>query len=268
MIMKSIPFFLLRSLFPALMISLVFTATQATAVNRSFAGDIQQKLNRATELQDAFQDEEALAAYKAVLEIDPAHYDALWNTVMLHTSIGHRQSNTRMEEQHYDQAYNYAKQLLEKHPDQAGTHFAYAAAVGRKAQSVGARERISMSNEIRDHAYKAVELDPEYARAWNVLGNWHHRAANLSTLERMAANALFGGAPKGASNEKALESFNRALELDPDFILYYHDKADFLITVGDKEEARRTIQKGLEKEIRTSDDERWKDYMRTMLSRL
>lgn len=232
------------------------------------ADPIYQKLETARQYVLKHEDEKALKAYKSILAHRPGHYEALWNTVILHTSIGHRQQRKRDEEAHYDEAYEYGKVLLENHPDKAGAHFAYSAAVGRKAQSVGARERISMSEEIRKHAEKALELDPEYARAWNVLGNWHHRAANLSRLERLAANTLFGGAPEGASNEKARDSFKKAMEIDPNFILYYHDKAAFYITIGEKENARRVLNKGLALPVATSDDSRWKANMRDKLSGL
>lgn len=257
-----------RFLSPARMmvwIIIPFIMLTATSLH---ASDIEERLERARELADAFQDEQALQAYKSVLDLQSDHYEALWNTVMLHTSIGHRQSRSRDEEAHYEEAYEYAQQLLEAHPEKAGAHFAYSAAVGRRAQSVGARERLRLSTDIREHAEKAVELDPEYSRAWNVLGNWHHRAANLSRLERLAANALFGGAPEGASNEKAREAFEKAIELDPQFILYYHDKAEFLLTIGEEDEARRVLQRGLEKDIITSDDARWKENMREMLDDL
>jgi len=245
----------------------LFAVTGLTTTT-ALADDVEERLKRAFELSDNFQDEEALAAFKSVVELEPDNYDALWNIVMLHTSIGHRQTRSSAEEAHYDEAFEYAKILREAHPEEAGSYFAYAAAVGRKAQSVGARERIRLSTEIRENAEKAVELDPEYSRAWNVLGNWHHRAANLSRLERLAANALFGGAPEGASNDSARAAFDRAIELDPHFILYYHDKAEFLITIGEKDEARRVLEKGLERDIATSDDERWKSNMREMLADL
>ncbi len=233
-----------------------------------YADGIDEMLARACQLKDEFRDEEALHVFESILAQQDDHYEALWNTVMLHTSIGYRQHRSSDEEAHYDQAYDKALQLLEAHPDSAGSHFAYAAAVGRKAQSAGARERIRLSTEIREHAEKAVALDPEYARAWNVLGVWHHRAANLSRLERLAANALFGGAPEGASNEKAREAFEKAIEIDPDFMLFYHDKAEFLLTIGEKQKARQAIRKGLHLEETTSDDKRWKENMREMLDDL
>ena len=253
---------------PTLCMLLCFSVIPGISGKAVFANDIEQRLERATDLKDRFEDETALEAYKSVLELQSDHYEALWNTVMLHTSIGHRQSRSRDEEAHYEQAYEYAQRLLAAHPDEAGSHFAYAAAVGRRAQSVGARERIRLSTEIREHAEKAVELDPEYSRAWNVLGNWHHRAANLSRLERLAANALFGGAPEGASNEKAREAFEKAISLDPHFVLYYHDQAEFFITIGEKARARESIRTGLRLEETTSDDARWKKNMREMQANL
>ena len=185
---------------------LTFTISPVAA-NHSSANDLSGYLEDAREHAGAFRDEQALEAYKLVLEQQDHHYEALWNAVMLHTAIGNRQSSSSVEEQHYEHAYEYALVLLEHHPDSAGSHFAYSAAVGRKAESAGARERLELSTEIREHAEKAVELDPEYSRAWNVLGVWHHRAANLSRAERWAASALFGGEPEGGSLETAWESF-------------------------------------------------------------
>ncbi len=234
----------------------------------SLTDDPSDRLQKAITLKDEFRDEEALKEFTFVLELQDDHYTALWYVVMLHTTIGHRPEQSRDREAHYDQAYNLAKQLLKHHPDSAGSHFAYAAAVGRKAQIAGARQRIRLSTEIREHAEKAIELDPEYARAWNLLGIWHHRAANLSRLERLAANALFGGAPEGASNTKAREAFRRAIAINPDFILFYHDQANFFLTIGEKDNARRTINAGLSLDETTSDDTRWKENMQQMLSDL
>ncbi len=268
----SIPASSIRFLLSILFLVMLFGAitvplAYADATGTATAGN-DETLEQAFQLKDEFRDEEALEAFKEVLERDETHYEALWNIVMLHTSIGYRQDRSRDEEAHYDQAYQYGQRLLEAHPDSAGTHFAYAAAAGRKALHAGARDRIRMSTEIREHAEKAVELDPGYSRAWNVLGNWHHRAANLSRMERLAANALFGGAPEGASNEAAREAFQKAIELDPQFILYYHDKAEFYLTIGEDDHARRILEEGLEKEITTSDDERWIENMREMLDDL
>ena len=228
----------------------------------------EEKLAHAMELKNDFKDDEALRAFEEILKEDDQHFKALWNTVLLHTSIGFRQSSSRDEEAHYEQAHELAKRMLEIYPDSAASHFAYSAAVGRKAQSAGARERLRLSTEIREHAEKAVELDPEYSRAWNVLGVWHHRAANLSRMERLAANALFGGAPEGASNDRAREAFEKAIELDPQFILYYHDQAEFYLTIDEEDKARQSLEKGLRQEILTSDDERWKENMREMLDDL
>lgn len=225
-------------------------------------------LQRAIELRDAFRDEEALEAFKQVLRTDRRNYQALYNVVIINTSLGPRESRAADEQARYEEAHEHARQLLAAYPDSAGTHFAYAAAIGRIAQSAGARDRVRMSTEIRESAEKAVELDPQHARAWNVLGVWHHRAANLSRLERLAANALFGGAPEGASNDAARAAFERAMAIDPDFILFYHDKAEFLITIGETSEARRVINQGLRLQDRTSDDERWKANMREMQGRL
>lgn len=229
----------------------------------------EERLDRARQFYAERKDQEALEAFKSVLELQEDQYDALWHALMLHLAIGHRDENDSTAEVHLERAQTYAQRLLETHPERAGSHFAYAATVGRRAERAGARERARLSVIIRRHAEKAIELDPLYAGAWNVLGVWHHRAANVSRVERMAANLLFGKEIlEGASNGEARKAFTKAIEIDPSFILFYLDKAEFLMTVGDIAAARETLEEGLALEVQTSDDPRWKQKMREMLSKL
>jgi len=253
-----------------LMLLVLLTAARCAFGATAGAGDeVGARLDQARLWYAERKDEEALAAFMSVLEVQEDHYDALWHAVMLHLAIGHRSGDARDTSAHYARAYALAQLLLEAHPEAAGAHFAYAAAVGRRAEQASARDRARLSVTIRRHAEQAIALDPEYAGAWNVLGVWHHRAANVSRVGRMAANLLLGrDILEGASNEEARKAFDKAIELDPSFILFYKDKAEFLLTIGDTAGARTTLEQGLALDEVTEDDPRWKQMMREWLSEL
>ena len=58
---------------------------------------------------------------------------------------------------------------------------------------------------------RAVELDPNYAWAWN------GRGLTLSSFERY---------------DEALECFRRAMELDPEDVWYWYNQGDALVALG------------------------------------
>lgn len=228
----------------------------------------EEKIQQAQALEKEWQEEKALAIYEAVLEAAPGQFEALYRAALLSSRIGNRKADSDERRRFYESAYNHAEVMLKLYPDSAPSHHAYAVAVGRKAEDAGARTRIRLSTQIREHTEKALELDPEFGPSWNLLGIWNHRAANLSRLERLAANALFGGAPEGASNENARRAFEKAISLEPDEILYYYEQAGFYNTIGDDENLRRSLEKGLSIEPRQQDDPDRLEQMLHMLNGL
>jgi hypothetical protein len=113
------------------------------------------------------------------------------------------------------EAVKHAREAARLEPDSASVHECLAIAIGRQALREGPRARLALSKEIKAEADRAIALDPTSARAWHVLAVWNMRVASLNAFERMAANAVLGGVPKGASHENALLAFQKAIELEP-----------------------------------------------------
>lgn len=230
--------------------------------------EVDQLLSEAVEYFEQGNETRATQLYERVLDIEPENGQALWNHSVLLTQRGFRLKDQTDPMTFYETAMESADKCLEHHPQLAGCHFAKALVTGRIAERSGARERLRLSKEVKQHIDKTLELDPEFAKAWHLLGVWHTEAANLSGVERLAANALFGGAPEGASNEKAIESFNKALELEPDNILTHLDFARLYIEMGEEEKAIELLEKLLALEPVYEDDERNKEKARDLLNEL
>ncbi len=260
----------MKSLFPHTLILLLTAVITLLAVESVSAqeSDIDSMLDEASELVESADESGAMEVFKEVLEIDPQNSEAIWNVSVLYAQRGNRADNEDAQQDYFSTADEWAEKCLEYHPDSAACHFSKAVAIGRKAQNAGTRDRIRMSEEIKEHADRAVDLDPDFFRAWHLLGVWHTEVANLNWAERTAARAIFGGLPEGASNEKAEEAFQKAMEMNPNSILIHLDFAIYYEEVGEDEKAIELLEKLLEFEPKLKDDEDLKERARELLADL
>ncbi|HYD90180.1 MAG TPA: hypothetical protein VEA37_01695, partial [Flavobacterium sp.] len=239
-----------------------------TAMALPVFADITEKLKEAERLENNMQEEAALKKYLEVLNEDPKNYEALWHTSLLYSKIGNRKDNEDEKISYFNKAKDYAQRALNVNPNDAESNFVMSVAMGRMALIVGAEERVAASRDIKKYADKAIKLNPKHAGAYHVLGIWNFKVANLNWAERVAANMLFGGIPEGASNEEALRNFKKAIQLGPDYMLYYYDLGKFYDETDDEAKAIETFEKLLAMPIATQDDNRIKQRSRERLDDL
>ncbi|MCW9707161.1 hypothetical protein [Fodinibius salsisoli] len=200
---------------------------------------------RADSLYEKHEEEQALELYEQILTKSPENFEALWRGSFLYSRLGNRQEGKDRQKEYYNKAIDLAEQALAVDSTHTQSNFVMSVAMGRKALISGAREKVSASRAIKKYADRAIEYDSTNAGAWHVLGRWHFKVANLSWLERAAANTLFGGIPD-ASNEKAAEYIQKAITLDEDYVLYYFDLARAYRELDKEVQAIETCQKAIE----------------------
>lgn len=223
---------------------------------------------KADSLYRNFQEKEALDVYRQIVEERPEDFTALWRTSFLYSRVGNRLDSKDQQKTYFNRAIEFAERALEVDSTHTQSNFVMAVAMGRKALISGARERVAASRDIKKYADRALEYDSENEGAWHVLGRWHFKIANLSWLERAAANTLFGGIPGDASNEKAAEYIEKAIELNDRYIRYYYDLAQVYQEMGKKEQAVQTCQTALKKTSITPDDDQLKEECRKLINKL
>lgn len=221
--------------------------------------------SEADSLYNAFEEKEALKAYEKILNRDPEDYRALWRASFLYSRIGNRKGEKETQKEYYSKAQQLAKRALEVDSTDAQSHFVMSVAMGRKALIASARDRVAASRDIKKHVDRALAFDSTHAGAWHVLGRWHFKVANLNFVERLAANTLFGGIPGDATNETAAKAIRRAIELNDNYVLYYHDLAMVYNEMGKQKEAMEACQNALGLENLTPDDMRLKNECRNWL---
>lgn len=107
-------------------------------------------------------------------------------------------------------AIERGEQAVEVLPQYPNTHYTLALVLGRYSQRISILKALAagLAGRVRTHLEKAVALESHHAEAHVALGLYHAEIVNK--LGALAAAVTYG-----ASGEKALEHFRRALRLAP-----------------------------------------------------
>jgi len=172
-------------------------------------------LKKADELNTAkdFQAELKLLLEKEVKYEEDA--DFLWRLARAYFSIGDQnQENEEIQKDNYYPGFERARKCVAINPQLAEGHQYYAILVGKIGELEGTKQKIKNSYEVKEHALKAIELDPENDSNYHVMGRWHFTLSELSWVEKKVAEMIYSKLPE-ASFEEAAEFFKKAHEIQP-----------------------------------------------------
>ena len=110
----------------------------------------------------------------------------------------------------YLAACERAEVAIQMLPDDANSHYFHAFNLGRYSQSISVMKALGegIGGKIQTRLNNALELEPEHAEAHTAMGMYH--AEIIDKVGKMVGRITYG-----ASADKALEHFERALELTP-----------------------------------------------------
>ena len=194
------------------------------------------------QLLKSYRESEALSRYEQVLAQAPATYEALWQAAVLSVRIGSRYTDESRRFAYYTAARLYANRALVVCPDGAEGHYAAARVLAAQAPLRPLRSRLLAYREMRPHVYRATELRPDWAEAWQQLGRWHYRVDHYSLPERLYSRLFMGGVPAGGSTLLAIEALRRAYELDSQRIEVAYDLARVYLNRSQYTRARNVLQ--------------------------
>lgn len=155
------------------------------------------------------------SAAEAAIAAMPDNATAHWMLARVLIDLGNRETAKSAREALYTEAESQARRAAVLNPEDTWAHHYLAASLGKLALTEGGKRKIELSKEVRAEALRAVELDPRNDLSLHILGRWNLEIANLSPFLKLAAKVVYGGVPEGASNEKAVEYFQRAMAIDP-----------------------------------------------------
>jgi predicted Zn-dependent protease len=173
------------------------------------------------------------------------------------------------EEQHAlgEKALEYAKRAEAADPANAMNQLGLAICCGRVAPYEDNKTKIAYSKLVKEHADKALKLDPSLDYAYHVLGAWNYELSGLNPILRAIAKLIYGELP-AASYEDAVKNFKKAIELAPQRVAHHVELGRTYAALGQKDLARAEIDKGLALPNREKDDPVTKERGREALKKL
>lgn len=241
-----------RNLSLALLFLCVFnvTAWPQTVASGSF--------EKGLVLEKEFKVEAALAQYELTLKNDPAHVEAYIRASRMLCNIGGKldRSHLAKKREYLQKGRKYAQQAIRLDARNVDARLAHIISLGLLSEiATNPRERVNDARLIHDEAKKMIEINPSYAEAYFVLGKWQYELSKLNWLELMACKIIFGGFPEKISIEASVNYFNKAIEFNPNSILFLYGQASAQYQMGENEKAVSTLTKAIALPPAEPDDE-------------
>jgi FimV-like protein len=218
---------------------------------------------------------DAAIAYVKAIELDPNHYEANWKAGNMYTELADHlpDKQKNQKEIYFEKAREFCEKALSVKPDGWEAHFRLSVALGRLALFRGGKKKIELSKQIKEEIDKAIETHPgpdqaeELDLCYHVLGRWHQNLANLSSVLKFFAKALYGGVPPG-TNEEAIAAFKKAIEIKSTHIEHHLEIARTYKYMKQKDLAREHLEKVLQLPDVEEDDPELKKEAQKMLKKL
>ena len=202
------------------------------------------RLQKADRLDDSDHFVEAIGILKEAEKSDPKNVEILYRISRVESDLVEDLSDDSKKKNYALESVAYAKRAIEADPQNSNAHLAAAIAYGDLTDFVDDRTKMEYSKVIKSEAEKAIELDPKNDYAYLVLARWNFEMTQLNPILRGLAELLYGQMPP-ASQEKAIEDFQRAIALAPNRIIHHYCYGDALARLGRKEQAKAEFQKVL-----------------------
>ena len=182
----------------------------------AIAADAKALVKEGEKKEAQFDNVGALKLFRKAAAADNKNFEAAYKIVGALVNVGEdfMDDGGDKAKKRYEEATKIAEDLVKGWPDEALSHYYYALASGKLAQSRGGKEKVKLSRQIYNEARKSVRLDPSAYRPYLLLGVYHRNVATLSWFLKTFANSFFGGLPPGSLPESE-QNLKKAIKLSP-----------------------------------------------------
>jgi tetratricopeptide (TPR) repeat protein len=208
---------------------------------RASAQDVTALLNKATQAERVFREEEALGVYRQVLTLQPRNIAALCRCSDLSCRIGNRQGDRDKKIPYFKAGYQYAQTAYRLDSTGSEVNIVMAFSLGRMTLIQSGKEKVAAAVDIKRYAENAIRYDPSNFKAYHILGRWNYEVSRLNFIERTFARWFFGALPE-ASLSDAISDYEKSMALRPDFMLNYLELSKALHRDGQDIRAIRLLR--------------------------
>lgn len=191
-----------------------------------------------------FQPAEALKFYLPAEKLEPGNVDLLLRIARQYRHLMQDATNPDEKIKLGCVGKAYAERAVKLAPNESEAHLSIAISDAKMVPMLGNKQKLEASRHLKAEVDRAIALDPGKDLAWHILGCWHQRLADVGVFTRTMAKLAYGGVPP-ATNDQALKCFQTAIKLNPDRLIHYIELGRTYAQMGQTEDARRFIKKGL-----------------------
>lgn len=207
---------------------------------------------------EVFNNQKALDTYLKADKLYPNNWEILWRISRAYVDLGEHMPEKTDEQKDaqlvlYQKAFDFADRSVKLASDQSITYVRRAIANGRIALFKGVFSVASVVNSVKEDCEKAIKLNSgdTYTIA---LAHYILARTNAKTSEKWApARAVIGLG--WADNEIAIAEFNKAINLYPNFKMFYLDLAKSYIREDEYQKAREILKKVIDSPKKDEDDD-------------
>jgi tetratricopeptide (TPR) repeat protein len=170
----------------------------------------------------------------------PHNAEILWRLCRVETHIADRMPVSTDEQKDeqlkvYQTALSYADSAIVADPKNSMAYTFRAAANGKVALFKGVFSVAPIVKQVRDDCERAISLDPNNSIAYYIMGRTHAKLAEKPTVFRWPLGLAWGNL------DDAIRFYEKAVSLDPNFVMFRFDLARACISDDEYQKAREQL---------------------------
>ena len=198
--------------------------------------------------------------------LDTADVEVLWRLTRAYVELGQLASEKSQKRRFYEAAMQNGQAAIVADSQSCIAFTWLSIAEGTTATVVDFKQKVKLIWQIRDHALRAIQLDPESDVAYHVMARWHAEIASIGGLKRTMANLLYGDLPE-ASFHESVAYYQRAIALH-DQIHHRLELAKVYLRMDDNVEAQEELKDVLAMQSERRLDDQYKAEAKRLLDGL
>ena len=239
----------------------------AASCGLAAAGPADELLKKGDRLDAQFMSTEAMAVFFEAERLDPNSVEILCRLAKTHDEAMVDTPSKEEQKRLAEAALEYARRAAALNPKSAKAQLSMAITCGRLAPYLDSKAKLAHSKLVKEHAEKALALEPSNSYAHHILGVWNYEMASLSPFLRTLVKLVYGSLP-AASFEEAEAFLQRAVALSPNKVSHRIELGRTYAALNKKDLAREEISKGLSLPDREKDDPNTKLRGKATLAKL
>lgn len=207
-----------------------------------------------------------LAALQFARASDSTDANALWRLARAYVELGELATEKSQKRRFFEEAMRDGKSAIVADSQSYIAYTWLAIAEGTSAGVADFGQRVKLAWLVRDHALKAIELNPKSDIAYHIMARWHAEIASIGGFKRAMADLLYGDLPE-ASYEESVAYYLKAIALN-DQIHHELELAKVYLKMDENALALQKLEGLLAMESEMRLDEKYKAEARVLLAHL